>query len=827
MSESQAGNPPRPSSIPRRGAAPREDDTVGFRALRSLGIEASQHASSGRWTDYNLHDPGVTILEQLSYALTEIAYRADLPVPDHMCRPDGTIDFARQALFAPGEIFPCRATTASDYRRMLLDRVPELADARFVTDDPLHGATDMPGLHRLRLRRVNAHARGGVGDLAAAALCLYRANRTVGEDLDEDIDQIEPRFCDLVLTASITGLRDPNDILAEIYRRVGAKIAGLPKARSVAERVLEKQRLEDALDGPDGAAGLIAEADLARDEDGRLLITDLRAEVLDVEGVAAVMSLEIIIGGERIGSESDKSVLEWKAADWAPCLCVPGDRPHDHAENARLVGLIKLMRRDVAALLDPRAVASRRPAALHPVYSASDARRDFKKAVPPPKGVHRPDQPFRSVQEEFPPIYRLGRFGAPADGPSQTDQLRGYLALFDQLLANTSEQLGHIRELFTPEEPLGQSYWRRILRDAEVPRIDALYLKTSAEIDAQVYEPFDNAADRRSRAFDYLLSLYGESCTQNTLRQFLDYLDSTELTHALLDNKATYLHQTVKLGRDRAAGFDTRKVLWKRRKDTTGLHRRIALLLGFKHWHARRLTTGIEAWDAPGPRPRKMTTHPLAWPEDSVALEAAGPILQGLRTAGVSQADLFRHGLNRERYRFEPSGKLVRLVLVDDTDTPCCALGRFATEAGAARRAASLRAGLLALTDASEGLHIVEHVLLRPRDRRHTPDPDFHALGATVVFPAWTARTVRRDFHAFARETVDINFPAHVAANCVFLDLPDMAAFEDAYALWAETLRTYDRLNDDTPGAERAQARDALDDASSELIRVLKTVQGR
>ena len=847
MSESPVRDPLVPPSIRRRGEAPRQDDAVGFRALRTLGIAATQAASGLRWTDYNVHDPGVTILEQLSYALTEVAYRADLPVPDHMCRPDGTIDFERQALFSPEEIFPCRATTDGDYRRLLLDKVPDLADARFVTVDRVHGGPATPGLHRLRLRRVNARAAKGVGDLAAKALEIYRANRTVGEDLDDDIHEIEPRFCELALTASIWGVRDPNDILAEIYRVLAAKVAGLPRKRSVAERVLEGQLLEDALEGPDGVEGLIAEADLGLEDEGRLLITELRAEVLGVDGVDRVMSLEIILGDQRFGSESDKSVLDWKAAEWAPCLSVPGDRPHDHEENARLVGLVKLLRRDVAAPLDPRAVASRRPAALHPVYSAVDARRDFEKAVPPPKGVHRPDQPFRSVQEEFPPLYRLGRYAAPTGGLGQTDQLRGYLALFDQLLANTGEQLAHIRELFTPEQPLRQSYWRRILKDVDVPRVEALYRPSpdlagqpvAQQIDQQVYQPFDNAADRRSRAFDYLLSLYGESCSQNTLRQFLDYLDSTELTFALLENKAAYLHQTVALGRDRAAGFDTTKALWSDPQDTTGLHRRIALLLGFRHWSSRRLTAGIAAWGAPRAAPQ-VTARALAWPDpaddpgairrglrpDPAAIETARPTLEALRRAGAGQADLFRYGLNRERYRWEASG-LRRLVLVDDAEAPCCVLGEFATEADAARQADTLRQGLLALTDACEGLHIVDHVLLRPREPGQTLDPAFHALRATVVFPGWTARTARPDFHAFAQETVDINFPAHVTAGCLWLGVREMARFERDYARWAGLLRAYQAPDVQNP----AETRSALDAAAANLVAFLKarsaTGQGR
>ena len=40
--------------------------------LREMGIEEIQKLSGKIWTDFNLHDPGVTILEQLCYALTDL-----------------------------------------------------------------------------------------------------------------------------------------------------------------------------------------------------------------------------------------------------------------------------------------------------------------------------------------------------------------------------------------------------------------------------------------------------------------------------------------------------------------------------------------------------------------------------------------------------------------------------------------------------------------------------------------------------------------------------------------------------------------------------------
>ena len=56
-------------------------DPHAFDALRLQAVTAAQQASGELWTDYNLHDPGVSLLEALCFALTEDLFAARQPVP--------------------------------------------------------------------------------------------------------------------------------------------------------------------------------------------------------------------------------------------------------------------------------------------------------------------------------------------------------------------------------------------------------------------------------------------------------------------------------------------------------------------------------------------------------------------------------------------------------------------------------------------------------------------------------------------------------------------------------------------------------------------------
>ena len=116
-----------PAAIP---ATPPENPGLDYDWLKAEGTRRIQASAGKVWTDYNESDPGVTTLEQLCYALTELSYRAELPLEDLLiAEPGGGIDARRQALYPARDIFPTNPFTEHDYRRLLIDRVPGVENA--------------------------------------------------------------------------------------------------------------------------------------------------------------------------------------------------------------------------------------------------------------------------------------------------------------------------------------------------------------------------------------------------------------------------------------------------------------------------------------------------------------------------------------------------------------------------------------------------------------------------------------------------------------------------------------------------------------------------
>ena len=110
-----------PLTIPGQPAA---SPAADYYALRREGIGFIEQMASASWTDYNEHDPGITILEQLCFVLTELAYRNGWDIEDLLTPATPSADSAQpypdQAFFTAGNILTVNPVTPDDFRRLLI-----------------------------------------------------------------------------------------------------------------------------------------------------------------------------------------------------------------------------------------------------------------------------------------------------------------------------------------------------------------------------------------------------------------------------------------------------------------------------------------------------------------------------------------------------------------------------------------------------------------------------------------------------------------------------------------------------------------------------------
>ncbi|MEO9805884.1 MAG: hypothetical protein ABJF04_21680 [Reichenbachiella sp.] len=91
---------------------------MDYAFLRQKGIEYIQQLAGTTWTDHNLHDPGITILEVLCYSLTELGYRTDYGIGDILA--SGTENLQNN-FYTAAKILPCNPLTVNDFRRLIID----------------------------------------------------------------------------------------------------------------------------------------------------------------------------------------------------------------------------------------------------------------------------------------------------------------------------------------------------------------------------------------------------------------------------------------------------------------------------------------------------------------------------------------------------------------------------------------------------------------------------------------------------------------------------------------------------------------------------------
>ncbi len=99
-------------------SAPPARTSTNYAALRESGMEWIRLWAKESWTDHNVHDPGITLLEAFSYSMTELGLRFDVDVAD-LLRSGAA--HAAPELEPAHRVLSVGPVTAQDLRRVLLD----------------------------------------------------------------------------------------------------------------------------------------------------------------------------------------------------------------------------------------------------------------------------------------------------------------------------------------------------------------------------------------------------------------------------------------------------------------------------------------------------------------------------------------------------------------------------------------------------------------------------------------------------------------------------------------------------------------------------------
>ncbi|MEB3302476.1 MAG: hypothetical protein VKN56_10965, partial [Cyanobacteriota bacterium] len=401
-----------PSPPPSITLDPAPHPALNYAGLRAEALELLGRLCGDQWSDFNSHDPGITILEQLCFALTELAYRSQWSMEDLL------------------------ASAGADWQP---------AAAEILNGDPVTPDDLVALLRALGCQAVQVEAQG------PPELPLYFRPSTIGSALvagDLELDA-EP--------LGRTAAGPPQPVVPRGVWRVAAQL-GPASLLSIAQRlhsgrllgrdfhfvslapfeVVVKAELE--LHAAAVAPGLLerlrAALDAAISEVGASPPPGgLRSAVL-IQVVQALPEVRRVVSLE-LASDPNERFHPWH-------LPLPrrGARLHRASE-------IRLSHRGLALQPPPPVNPSQLAAAAAPKSPAALA---ATTAIP--AGRRRSFLTPTSVARQLPAVYGVGPAGLPADAAperrGQALQLRAYLHLFDQLLANGQAQLAYAARLLSP-----------------------------------------------------------------------------------------------------------------------------------------------------------------------------------------------------------------------------------------------------------------------------------------------------------------------------------------------------------------------------------------
>ena len=237
-----------------------------YRALRATAYAAVEELGHREWTDYNAHDPGITLLEHLADALAEIGYRGAFDVADLLTDAGGGIDY-RQPFFTARRILTNAPVTEDDYRRLLIDHL-SLSNAWVICKTCACGPSPYPECHdgalafapRWRLRpdgRPDEHETPVVVRGFTDALVQLAADPRLG---NLNHDRVEGRLLladgtgDMVAVDVELRLPEWRELAPAAYR-----LASQPEAELSAwsiDRFSRDRSLAEAVDADDLRRGL-------------------------------------------------------------------------------------------------------------------------------------------------------------------------------------------------------------------------------------------------------------------------------------------------------------------------------------------------------------------------------------------------------------------------------------------------------------------------------------------------------------------------------------------------------------------------------------------
>lgn len=803
-------------------------DDLDFEFLKKKGIEYIESLGGNLWTDYNSHDPGKTILEVLSYALTDLGNRINLPVEVLLAEENNASALKEQFLTAE-KALPIKPINPLDYRKLFIDidgvknawlkkhtktvyancKDFEMEFQPFAVPENKQQSFILNGLYDV-LIEIDESYEGTDKALKENVRKAYHTNRNLCEDLI-NIDEVEEHPVKVCAQIELLPEADDEYVHALVLKAIDDYLSPNLRFYSLKE-MLDKGYTTDLIfNGPLLSGGFIDNEELkATDLKKEIRLSDLINIIQKIEGVDVIRDITI----DHCDGTGDGSPI-WN-------ICIPdGKKPTrcDKSAFSYYKGFLPLNinQKEVDDYLKEFNEAEAAEAA----EIASE-----NKQLQLPNANGQTIGKFSTIQNDFPEVYGVGQIGvrpvAPVAHKAKVKQLKGYLLFFDQILATYFAHLQKVKELFSINGELTKSYFTQLVEDVkDLPELVSANYTSNDAITELLLSDLDDTIERRNQILDHLLARFAENFSEYAF--LMKQLYGTYTDKAVIKTKERFLQEYGIIGCERGLSFNYYKQLPEDLWDTTNVsafQKRIALLSGNPDYSRRNFSDDpleiYEEVDTDG-----YIEYRFRFRDGSgTILGSASKHYHSLASLYKEILDVKNYGRFAEHYEIKTtvSGKfyfnLTNPNFPDPGDERHVIARRIAyyNTLENAENAIDKVVEFMNEIQPNEGMYVIEHILLRPDVTKETISKDYflpicedncescegvdpYSFRVSIVLPGWTERYSNVDFRKFMEDLIQNELPSHIMAKICWIGWPksyemepgdenEMIELEEAYQDW-------------------------------------------
>lgn len=810
-------------TIPKKSAS---EDDLDFFYLRKKGIEYIESFGSKFWTDFNEHDPGITMLEMLCYAISDLGMRLNLPIENILESDDSNKGIPKQ-FFKASEVLPSSPVTQNDYRKLFIDIEGvrncwlakhektvyvdckkdqlsyDIKDYENLSATPnLRKSFELNGLYDLYVD-FETSKPAEIEIVKEKIRKQYHANRNLCEDLVA-IKKVEDYPIKICADIEVDTEADEELVHAHVIEALENYLSTTVNFYSLKQMMDKGYSSLEIFDGPVLKNGFIDTKELlTADLRNEVRLSDIMRIIMEVPDVLLIKDISL---GNCGGDDLENKWLICLSAYQKPVVCAKSVFNY----NKGLLPL-NINQAQVKIYLD----------AIKAEKDKATTNASQNKELEVPNGEYLNTDIYTTIQNDFPETYGIGEVGLPSrasiERKSKAKQLKGYLLFFDQILGSYFKQLGQVSELLSVSGNLSRTLFTQVVKDIEGANdiVDGYENYSDETITALLFDQQDNNIERRNKILDHLLSRFAENFSEYVFVNKTIYGNTTD--QVVLRDKENFLKDYKVVSKERGNAFDYYKQpianLWNT-NNVSGAEKRISRLIGIKNYNRRNLSNSfvqmynfIDTDNQSVYRWRIVDTHNeivLSSTAEYFDTSAANKelyfaVLQIIQTREYKIKEAFKNGAVKDLY-------IVDNILIQQSD-----VGKYSydiinpaikdkknPDRIIARRfeyydnLPDLEKSILELIQfmkedfTEEGMFLVEHMMLRPDVNLTTVNPDTfmpictdecdncepidpYSYRVSVVLPGYTLRFANTDFRNYIEKIIKEELPVHVLAKICWI----------------------------------------------------------